>query len=170
MTALFAALRVGEARLMRRWCPRGEGVGSAWLDLAAWLGGGWAYAAAAFTLWAASAPPRAVAAMVVAVLLANVVLVIAKRSFRRPRPDGGAVREYFAGDRFSFPSGHATNAFGVAVALALAVPPSVLPALFVASAIAAERIVRRAHYPSDVLAGVLVGGLAALVSAGMVGL
>jgi undecaprenyl-diphosphatase len=63
----------------------------------------------------------------------------------------------------SFPSGHAATSFAGAVVLATAVRRAA-PALFVlAGAIAFSRVYVGVHYPSDVLAGMALGSLVALV-------
>ena len=66
----------------------------------------------------------------------------------------------------SFPSGHAAGAFAVAafVTFELAVHPLAKVALFVVAAgIGLSRIVLGVHFPSDVLAGALLGTVAALL-------
>ena len=65
----------------------------------------------------------------------------------------------------SFPSGHAAGAFAVAafVTFELAVHPLAKVAMFViAAGIGLSRIVLGVHFPSDVLAGALLGIVAAL--------
>jgi undecaprenyl-diphosphatase len=61
------------------------------------------------------------------------------------------------------PSGHATTAFAAAIAIG-AVWPRVRPLLWLyAIVIALSRVIISAHYTSDVIAGALVGGFAALI-------
>lgn len=57
----------------------------------------------------------------------------------------------------SFPSGHATTAFAFATALALFIPRWGLAFFLAALAIAVARVAVGAHYPSDVLGGMVLG-------------
>jgi undecaprenyl-diphosphatase len=90
--------------------------------------------------------------------LATTVSQVLKRLARRPRPAEG-IRGFAClvatPDELSFPSGHTSVAFAVAVALAG--DPTGTVALVIASGIGASRIYLGAHYPLDVAAGVLVG-------------
>lgn len=61
----------------------------------------------------------------------------------------------------SFPSDHATMAGAVAVGLLVAAPRSGRWAAVAALAMAATRVYVGAHYPQDVLAGLLLGGIVA---------
>jgi undecaprenyl-diphosphatase len=63
----------------------------------------------------------------------------------------------------SFPSGHTTCAFAVAIALALTLPSLGIPAILVAALVAWSRMALNAHYPSDVWAGFWLGMFNALV-------
>jgi undecaprenyl-diphosphatase len=58
---------------------------------------------------------------------------------------------------YSFPSGHATVSFACATVLALAVPRLSVPLYTLATLIAFSRIYVGVHYPSDVLAGAVLG-------------
>ena len=77
----------------------------------------------------------------------------------RPRPTVGATGLspfHFSYDYESFPSGHTAVAFGFAFALARLDPRWRWPALIFAIVVGASRVILRAHYPGDVLGGVLV--------------
>lgn len=82
---------------------------------------------------------------------------------RRPRPSleglpplGGAPSS------LSFPSAHATSSFAVATAM-VRVDPAMFGAFVVALALALGRPYLGMHYPSDVLAGAVLGVLLGLV-------
>jgi undecaprenyl-diphosphatase len=60
---------------------------------------------------------------------------------------------------YSFPSGHAAGSFAFAAFIAVRAPRFAAPAFAWATLVAWSRCVLGVHYPSDVLAGALVGGL-----------
>jgi len=62
----------------------------------------------------------------------------------------------------SFPSGHATTAFATAVVLALWYPRGKGVFLGLAVLVGLSRVMLGAHFPSDVLAGALLGSVVAL--------
>jgi undecaprenyl-diphosphatase len=133
------------------------------------LGDGWAWVAVLLTVpgHADHHEARVLAEALVAVTAVNVVLVTLKRTCRRSRPaPPGCGREVAAPDRFSFPSGHTMNAFAVAVLISAHVPAAAPALLVIASSIGASRVVLGLHYPSDVVAGAVLGsalaGLAVL--------
>jgi len=64
---------------------------------------------------------------------------------------------------FSFPSGHANSSFAAALALTLALRKKGALAYIPAVLIAFSRCYVGVHYPSDVLAGMLVGTLVSLI-------
>lgn len=57
----------------------------------------------------------------------------------------------------SFPSSHTTTAFAFATAAGVALPPAALPLAAVAAAVGWSRVRGRRHFPSDVVAGALLG-------------
>jgi undecaprenyl-diphosphatase len=104
-----------------------------------------------------------------AVLLPVLTGEVIKDVVGRGRPFVGGQANAFNFSHFagteayaSFPSGHAATAFAVAFAVS-AVWPHLRLAMFVyAVLIALSRLVLLAHHPSDVVAGALVGVIAAM--------
>jgi membrane-associated phospholipid phosphatase len=105
-----------------------------------------------------------------AVALPGLFATIVKRLIGRARPFIGGDADPFLympfiwrPDYASLPSGHATNVFAALVAVGL-VWPRLRPIMLVyALIIAASRVIVLAHYPSDVIAGAMVGTLGALL-------
>lgn len=60
-------------------------------------------------------------------------------------------------DRYSFPSGHTLHAVCFTLLLALTLPGLALLVLPFTLCVAASRVVLGLHYPSDVLAGAIIG-------------
>jgi undecaprenyl-diphosphatase len=102
-----------------------------------------------------------------AISLPGIVQAILKHQVGRHRPSELGP---FAYDPFSwqhqfssFPSGHTTTAFSAAVAFGVLFPSARPLLLTYAILIAISRVVISTHYPSDVMAGALVGGFGALL-------
>lgn len=69
---------------------------------------------------------------------------------------------------FSFPSGHTTSSFAAATALAAARARGGLAAMILAAVIAFSRLYLYVHYPTDVIAGALIGAFSGLAAYALV--
>jgi membrane-associated phospholipid phosphatase len=95
---------------------------------------------------------------------------IVKRMIGRARPLAAGHIDPFAfapfiwrADYASLPSGHATTVFSVLVAFGTFWPRARTALLLYALAISVSRVMVLAHYPSDVVAGAVVGTVGALM-------
>lgn len=91
-----------------------------------------------------------------------------KYSFKRERPfvkDPSIIPLDKAGS-YSFPSGHTSEAFATATSLSLAYPKwyIIAPAYLWAGSVGYSRMYLGVHYPSDVIAGAIVGAGSAFVT------
>jgi undecaprenyl-diphosphatase len=114
---------------------------------------------------------RAFSTWVLTWIVAELITAMAKGFFHRGRPPVGIVDTV----GYSFPSGHAVAGAATAVALVLVLfPPGrarlrwELAAVTFAFVMAFSRVYLRAHWLSDVAAGVLLGAGVALGCAGLV--
>ena len=114
---------------------------------------------------------RLIAGFLSAVLLSGLVTHVIKFVVGRGRPDLGVgplvfkpfnlIGEY--GKYQSFPSGHSSGAFTLALLLGIYFPRARWVFYFYAACIGFERIIHNRHYTSDVLAGYVIAALTVYV-------
>jgi len=103
-----------------------------------------------------------------AVAAAGLVCVPLKIWIARPRPAGVLPDVRVVGERLlvgSMPSGHTAAAFALGMWLLLEDRRLGVPALVAAILVGVSRVYMGAHWPTDVLAGALLGALVAAVLA-----
>lgn len=84
----------------------------------------------------------------------------------RPRPfyaNPDIVLNISPPSGFSYPSGHSCSSFAAAVVLFMRDKRLGIPAICVASLIAFSRLYNYVHYPSDVISGILLGIISAIL-------
>lgn len=108
---------------------------------------------------------RAGARMLIAHEAATLAKDLVKAQIDRTRPrsaksrDGKKPRKgkHTAKEKTSFPSGHSAGAVAAARAFSREFPEHGIAAMGAAGLVAASQVVRCAHYPTDVAAGVAIG-------------
>jgi undecaprenyl-diphosphatase len=141
----------------------------AWtLSTMGWLGG--VYWLFALVLWWRGMKSAAVQ-ITMAMVLGGVVAEVLKHATHRLRPD--TIYPQFVhlplhnlwDAKYSFPSGHAVLAAAASVAAVLALRSrGAWVLVMLALAIAWSRIYQGMHWPTDVIAGLLIGVMSAVVS------
>jgi len=134
-----------------------------------------AFGAAAVLLWVLAPPggphlwKRAGTAGLAAAALGLAINQVIIHLYQRPRPYQahplGIVPLLPRSTDPSFPSDHASAAFGIAVGILLIHRRAGYVFLAAAFLIAVSRVATGAHYPSDVLAGALIGTLSGFIAA-----
>jgi len=102
-----------------------------------------------------------------ALILSSITVGILKNAIKRKRPFESIIelKSLKVGvDQFSFPSGHTTAAFSLAVTSALVTNGHVASSayLLLALIVALSRVYLGVHYPSDVIAGGVIGSFFAI--------
>ena len=100
--------------------------------------------------------------------ISSAITFAVKYTFKRKRPFDASplVIKASGGGGPSFPSGHTSEAFSAATSLSIAYPKwyVIAPAFVWASTVGYSRMYLGVHYPSDVLAGAIVGAGSAFLS------
>jgi membrane-associated phospholipid phosphatase len=151
-----------------------------------WLGVGWVQVLFALAvlalarrygdrLWA-SLYRSAFVSLLLAWLMSGVLAQVLKRVWDRPRPSNLAGAIVAADERIfskSFPSGHSCTTAAMAMVLTIVFwkryPGVVLGAWVVTLLVMLSRVYRGVHYPSDVVAGALIGAVCGYLVTAWVG-
>lgn len=92
--------------------------------------------------------------------------IIIKRLVCRIRPSEDLEPEELLIKRpktYSFPSGHTASSVSASLTISFCFPYLTIPAFLLASLIATSRLYLQVHYPSDVLAGAVLGAICSLL-------
>ncbi len=130
------------------------------------LGNGWFWyaLAAALLLVEGTGAIAAVATMAAAGLTGTLLYTLLKRGIRRPRPSAvrsGLILTVAPLDRFSFPSGHTLHAIAFSVVATAHAPVLGWLVWPFTALVAASRLILGLHFPSDVIAGGMLGAVIA---------
>ena len=104
--------------------------------------------------------------MAIAFVLERLLYHLIKQSMKRDRPCERIVDVQFRvrpPDQFSFPSGHTASAFVMMTLVASFFPILRIPMFLWATTVGIARVYLGVHYPTDVLAGAILGILTARI-------
>lgn len=125
----------------------------------------WGVVPAAVAFWLYKGRKNAARVLVVLVLAVGACDLLSYRVIKpyvaRPRPAAAGIGaiERSPSSGYGFPSNHATNMGAAAAVLGVAYPPYAWLFWAVAGIVAWSRVYCGAHYPGDVLGGLVVGGV-----------
>ncbi len=160
----FAALDRRELRLVERCVAHARDRGlTRTARLVTRAGNGWIYPVAATFLFLAPIEhaARCIIAAIISLAIAFTIYPPLKRALARTRPcdyDCGLSDSIAPLDRYSFPSGHAMTAAAFGTPIIVAAPPLAIPLVIAVCALVSwSRIALGHHYPSDIVAGTLLG-------------
>jgi undecaprenyl-diphosphatase len=132
------------------------------MKYSSWIGEGYVYPVVGLIVLFLDFPAASAFFKVMAVGFAMELIIqkILKHGLKRMRPCFSipGIRNLVAlPDVFSFPSGHTAGAFLMAFLIGSGYPPLAVPVFSLAALIGFSRIYNGVHYPSDVLAGAVLG-------------
>lgn len=136
-----------------------------WAILLAHSGDSWFWLMGLALLWLlGNSEWKFIAVVLLIGLVGTAVFVLAvKFTVRRRRPAGAWGNIYRSTDPHSFPSGHAARMMMLAFTALLVAPPWLgVGLLILAPCVSLARVAMGVHYVSDVLVGMLLGGLIGL--------
>jgi undecaprenyl-diphosphatase len=107
--------------------------------------------------------------LIVSLGIADLAGKFAKHFWERARPftDIPDIIQRSDAGGFSFPSNHSVNMFCAAVFLSSFFPRFRIPLFTMAGLVAYSRIYNGVHYPSDVVAGMILGSIVGLLAANL---
>lgn len=110
----------------------------------------------AFVVIALGGAPQLAEHLCLALVTTAIITQTVKNTVRRARPHND-IQALVPPDRYSFPSGHTSAAFAMAMALTAVVPELVPVAILIAFVVGYARLYLGVHYPIDVVVGSAIG-------------